>query len=693
MKPANRRLALIVLGIVVCAAVMARAVVAQEKPGAKKRPHTDSGTPFVHRIPLRDDLDIVIQPPKAGEVEKSPKPIKLASIANTCGKCHDYPTISSGWHFNAGNPNVAPGRPGEPWILNDDGVVEDLKNGQASTRTQIPLSYRKTDKGWPGTWHPSEVGLNDWKFAYAFGHHMPGGGVVETSQDQRFGVTGVLQNDCLICHVADNNYDGNARYEQIVKKQNFKYATLVAAGVGLAEKSREKLKDTWTAPDPADPNSDGPPEPKFEYDLARFNPQGHILFNVTRRVPNERCFFCHTSMDTGEPQKNDLKERWRHDRDIHLVKGMLCVDCHRHGLDHQITRNYENEYLDRNDPSIATLSCTGCHLGNKKENATGTDLGGRNAAPRPQHKGLPLIHFEKLSCTACHSGPYPRAQATSVLTSMAHRLGVESFNRVDDAAPAIQQPVFIRDQETGKITPNKVLFPTFWARLNGDKISPIAPDVLNSSSALRKLFGPKPSNDGQPLKPLTEAEIIKALDAIAAMEAPAPKATDKPATKPATTGATTAPVTQPWYTGEPVFITGGKAYKRANGKLVAFEHDTPATEAATPYAWPLAHDVRGAQEALGARGCIDCHAAGTAMFDSKLSSVSLLEGASTTTSMRDLRGEPMGSLDAFALTYPMRPLLMWTGFTCATILAMVLIAYGGRAMGAVGRRRTNTTKS
>lgn len=680
MKPAKRRLAFIVVLIFACLPALYSQ--AQEK-GAKKRPHTNSDTPFVHRIPLRDETDIVIQPPKPGEVEKNPKPLRLASMTTTCGKCHELPSISSGWHFNAANPNINPGRPGEPWILTDDGVVEDLKNGQANTRTQIPLSYRK----WPQTWRPSEVGINDWKFAYAFGRQLPGGGIFETSKDQRFNVTGNLQNDCLICHLIDNSYDGNARFEQIVKKQNFKYATLVAAGVGFAEKSREKLKDNWKAPDPNDPNADGPAEPKFEYNLSRFDPEGHIVFNVSRRVSNERCLFCHTTLDTGTPQTDDLKNRWKHDRDIHLTKGMMCVDCHRNGIDHDITRNYEGEAEQRHDASLVTLTCQGCHLGNGEKNATGTDLGGRNAAPRPLHKGLPTIHFEKLSCTACHSGPYPSAQATSVLTSMAHRLGIESFNRVDDAAPALQQPVFVRVEETGKITPHKVFFPTFWARLNGNIVSPIAPDMLNTSSALRKLFGQKPDIDGHPLKPLTEAEIVKALTAIAAMEPPAPKEVEKPATKPA---ATTAPETPPWYTGEPIFITGGKAYKRAGEKLVSFDADSPATQAAAAYAWPLAHNVRGAQQALGARGCTDCHAAGTPFFDSTVSSTSLLGGASTTVSMKDLRGEPMGAMSAFASTYPMRPLLMWTGFICAAILLMILIVYAGRAAAAVGRRRQST---
>jgi hypothetical protein len=507
--------------------------------------------------------------------------------------------------------------------------------------------------------------------------------VLETSKDQRFTVTGNLLNDCLVCHVADNNYDLQARYDQITKKQNFKYAALVAAGVGSAEKSREKLKDTWTPPEAGNPNADGPAEPPFEYDMSRFNPQGLIHFDITRRVPNERCYACHTSLDSGAPASEGLKQRWKHDGDIHIVKGMLCVDCHRHGLDHMITRNYEGEAQARKDASITTLTCAGCHYGaagplgaedsNKISEATftGTDLGGRNAAPRPIHRGLPTLHFKALSCTACHSGPFPSEKATRVLTSMAHRLGTESYNRIGEAAPTIEQPVFLHDTVSGKIAPHKVLYPTFWARQNGDKITPIAPDLLNTK-ALQKLFGPKPTLDLQSPKPLTDEEIAKILDAIAAMEPPKPAAT---------TQATTTPS---YFTGEPVFITGGKAFKRdGKGKLTPFDHD-----AAKPYAWPLAHDVRGAQQALGARGCTDCHASNAPLFDSTVSSNAVLTSATTLTPMHQLRGDSnRGALAAFAATYPMRPLLIATGYACAVVLMLVLIVYSGRALSGFARRR------
>ena len=721
MKRANRRVlpvcfrTLTPLLLLLLAPLVASGQDKAAASAAKKRPHTDSRMPFVHRIQVRDAQDNPITVPKESKDGKPPH-VNLMAINTTCGKCHDYPAITQGWHFNMADPNVHPGRAGEPWILTDEAVLEDAKNPPLNTRTQLPLSYRK----WPGTWHPSTVGLNDWKFAYAFARQHPGGGILESSNDQRFNVTGHLANDCLVCHVDDNSYDLQARYDQIVKKQNFKYASLVAAGVGSAERSRERLKDTWVPPDPKNPKSEGPSEPPFEYDLSRFNPQSLMTFDLTRRVSNEQCYTCHTSLDTGRPGGDGLAQRWRHDRDIHLTKGMLCVDCHKHGLDHMVTRGYEKEAEHRKDSTLTTLTCVGCHYGASGPTGTGSTatptsgrpnpppasggearnsgvpgaigLGGRSAAPRPEHKGLPTLHFDKLSCTACHSGPYPSEEATRVLTSMAHRLGIESFNRAPDAAPAIQQPVFLRDAETNKITPHKVLFPTFWARMNGSEVTPISPELLNSK-ALQKVLGFKPTLDLQPAKPLTEDEIVKALDAIAAMEAPKPTAAaaapaaTRPTTGPSTGTAAapaTAPAPQPWYTGEPVFVTGGKAYKRdGKGKLTTFDHD-----AAKPYAWALGHDVRGAQQSLGARGCTDCHAFGAPVFDSKLTPTSLLAAAPVVpATMSELRGDPTGALAAFAATYPMRPILIATGYTCAAILALVLIAYAGRAIGAVGRRR------
>src|SRR5207237_9018301 len=118
--------------------------------------------------------------------------------------------------------------------------------------------------------------------------------------------------------------------------------------------------------------------------------------------------------------------------------------------------------------------------------------GGRNAAPRPLHRGMPTLHFDKLSCTACHSGPRPSDATTLVQTSMSHQLGVARRQTSDAAAPTIQQPVFLRDERTGKLTPNRLLYPSFWARLDDAlALRPILPEQVLAAGA-GEILGQKP---------------------------------------------------------------------------------------------------------------------------------------------------------------------------------------------------------
>jgi hypothetical protein len=651
---------------------------------------TYSNTPFVHRIVILDEDGAVIRPPKPGEeagagAANSTKPM---SQAMTCGKCHsDYPVMQQGWHFNFARPDAPHGRPGEPWILTD-----------LQTRTQLPLSYRR----WPGTYHPHDVGINDFNFARLFGRHHPGGGAVQTSGDLRLKMSGPLENDCLICHTSDNRYDPAARANAIATDQNFKYAPTLAAFLGKVQGQASRLRDNF---DPAGP--DARRAPKVTYDPARFDDMGNVVFNISRRVSNERCYFCHTNIDTGRgvgaaAGNAGLEQRWRHDRDIHLVKGMQCVDCHRNGVDHMIVRGYEGEFEDRAaiagakaDPSITTLTCAGCHSG------TNTMRGGRNAAPRPQHKGLPTLHFDKLTCTACHSGPKPQDATTMVQTAMAHKLGLPRHQTVDAAAPTIQEPVFLRvnrkgeaaDEETpgAKIAPHRMVVPSFWGRMGEQqKITPIPPDQVIAAGA-DAILGEKPSDkEYQAIAPLSEEQIAQVLEKLAAAPPPtikpgdvvsttaapttaptSPPTTTTTATAPATAAATASPESPPpvWSTGEPVFVTGMKIYKRGSGGKL----DTLVTYAAAPYYWPLAHDVRGAQQALGARGCAECHSSSAPIFHAKVDTASILTGASATPTMAQFRMESTSALGTFAATYPLRWLVILIGYASAGILLLVIL--------------------
>jgi hypothetical protein len=635
---------------------------AQETAPTKAPPErTYSNAPFVHRIVLLDEDGTPIRPTKPGEEASAGAPAsnKPVSLAKTCGKCHsDYDVMSHGWHFNASEAGAPQGRPGEPWILTDP-----------QTRTQIPLSYR----GWKGTFHPYDVGINDFNFVRLFGRHYPGGGALANSKDLRFKASGGLEIDCLICHTRDNGYDAAARATQILTDQNFKYAPTLAAFLGKVQGSASKLRDNF---DPTGP--DGRRAPKINYDASRFDDVGQVVFDIVRRVPNERCYFCHTTIDAGRADSKDnaaLESRWRHDRDIHLVKGMLCVDCHRNGADHMIVRGYEGEYEDRirddekladsragkADPTITTLSCQGCHYG------TNTMPGGRNAAPRPVHHGMPTLHFDELSCTACHSGPKRTDAAALVQTSMAHKLGLPRHETVDAAAPVIAQPVFQRDPRTHKLTPNRVLFPSYWGWMSDDKITPILPEQV-MAAGVGDIVGAKPDAKAfpAPSPALTKDQINQVLEKLAAAPRVAVKPADAVTARGATTNPASAPSTAP--AGEPVFVYGETLYKRSGVTPL------PASTAG-PYAWPLAHDVRPAQQALGARGCTECHTNGAPIFHMTIA-------AAPGVSIDRSRGS--SAMQVFNATYPLRWLVIIVGYISATI---VLLAWLKQKLATTGTKQ------
>ena len=83
-------------------------------------------------------------------------------------------------------------------------------------------------------------------------------------------------------------------------------------------------------------------------------------------------------------------------RDVHLTAGLLCVDCHRNGMDHMMARGYDGEAGERADAGLAAFSCAGCHLGVEGASQAELAQGGRYAAPRPEHWGLPPVHLRSL---------------------------------------------------------------------------------------------------------------------------------------------------------------------------------------------------------------------------------------------------------------------------------------------------------
>jgi hypothetical protein len=335
----------------------------------------------VHRIPLRDAEGEVIR--------TTDRPLLPFSTTETCGAdCHDVATISKGWHFNVTAAGSARTRPGEPWILVD-----------GDTATQLPLSYHS----WPGAFQPQQVGITPWEFARMFGGRTPGGlnGEREPGPDlkTRWVVSGSLEPNCLACHDQSPAYD-HAEYGRQIGLENFRWAVAAASGMGLVTGAAREMPDSFDYLLPFVEDALQPRMPTMAYSADRFLPGAKVVFDIAREVPARRCYFCHSVAD-GE---HAGRRRWTGETDIHLSRGLTCVDCHRNGLTHAMTRGYDGD-PSSNRAEAAAVSCRGCHLGMEPDSVLAR---GRLGAPYPRHAGLPPLHLTKLSCTACHSGQYPR---------------------------------------------------------------------------------------------------------------------------------------------------------------------------------------------------------------------------------------------------------------------------------------------
>jgi hypothetical protein len=590
----------------------------------------------MHLIPL---LAEPVPGKEPDQIHPENTPVLPFSTKATCGACHSYDIISTGWHFNAIDTNVAPGRNGQAWILADP-----------ASATQIPLSYR----AWPGTFRPQQLGITPAGFLQLFGRQMPGGGVGEMvdktdNPDEvlRAGVTGQLEINCLACHNINPGQDmGSAAgwAIQVILRGNYRWAATASCGFAYVTGSTKGLTPDYDFRAPFVSGDSKVKPPAVEYRKEAFGHNDRVRFDVSRDIPKQRCYFCHSNVDV----RDGKTEPWKADEDVHIAAGLSCVDCHSHGLQHNITRGYATEPCDSTNPLAAKSSCEGCHLGK----GAVTPVAGRFAAPTPKHTGIPPSHFDKLTCTACHSGPWPSAQTVRVKTSRAHALGVAGASKSGDILPHLTYPVFAKGQD-GKIGVFKLFWPAYWAAEANDAITPLDLDTVRPAAtkviakdALSKV-GDWPS--------LTEENIAKILSSLGE-KVPA--------------GA------------KPVYITGGKLYSLDNsGKLVSSEH-----KMAAPYMWPIAHDIRPAAQSLGVRRCEDCHATdspflfGLVSIDSPLKSV-----AATSAEMVKFENLPRSYTKAFAFSFVFRPWLKVVAILSSLVIAGVLLLYALKALGFVAK--------
>ncbi|MCX6572136.1 MAG: hypothetical protein NT006_12095 [Candidatus Aminicenantes bacterium] len=734
---------------------------------AKKTAWDGNRTTPAHLIPLRDENDQPIIP-----TETNPLPY---SARFTCGPCHDYKTIQGGWHFGAMTATKN-GRPGEPWLQVDP-----------KTGTVLPLSYRR----WPGSHDPKAAGLTAWDFTLLFGRHLPGGGPAEPSDEgvladraSRWSVSGRAEINCLACHNKSGRQDHSEWAKQVLR-ENLRWAATAAGGVGEVGGMASRLNETRDVYD--GPNLDDHEwavAPSVKYRTADFDSKHRYFFDLNYQPADDRCLACHSVSAKDETQ-------WSADADVHSTAGLKCTDCHRNDLGHAIVRGYEGEAAETGNRTAESFTCRGCHLG---ENAAGEKsvVPGRLGAPFPKHTGIPLVHFKRLACTVCHSGPKPKEGFTRGRTSRANRLGIYGVATWATDMPAVVEPVYAKSAGH-KIAPNRLVWPAFWAKLEGKDVKPLKPsdvetaagDILKAEEHIGQVlvaltqvmaedeipvlvsgkFVFSPNVDGGidsaehpgakagtpafwgigkgaevlPLVPDFDPaaadkdpavetrfqEFLQALGTVVSApgqpvivvkktlyklvdggldmsDAPAELAgaagpgwlaegklaplgsdfdirtvTAKAGTEQTLTeeqvALVLAALAKSGEKSDFVYISGGRMFRLdKNGKLAAGAH--PAAE---PVTWPLAHNVRPAQQSLGWNGCTDCHSGGSDFFFTKLKGAGpLLTKKVEKRSAASFMG--LGGIFQrfFGLSFITRPLFKVVLAVCAFVIGSLVFLAG-----------------
>lgn len=607
-----------------------------QEPSGDRFARTGSRAPHAHHLTLYDRDEQPIDP--------SAPHAKPYSPARTCGRCHDLATIAHGWHFAAlrGEAERAQphGRAGEPWIYVDP-----------RTGTALPLSPR----GGVGRFDPAGLGIGAHELAQRFARHLPGGlGPAANAGAEELAAwakSGELEIDCMSCHDAGNQWN-HLRWIEQIERGNFAWASSAALGLAAIDGVAPKLGDGI---DPL-----GAQGVKTAYDARAFSPRKEVFFDVVRTPHAEACYRCHTTRDAAPTASS----RWLQEEDVHLRAGMSCADCHGHGLDHGNVRGYDGE-VHPAGKEAAAFSCRGCHLDAEDLPAEQRDpqraRAGRFGAPRPAHAGLPPLHLEQLSCTACHSGPLPEVTARAQQTSLAHALGKDLHELGPEIAPPISAPVFARN-DRGVIEPQRWTWPAYFGYEQGESIHPFPPAAI--AAKVRKAVRVKQDFAAELADPKAfEEKIAKALAELAK--------------EPAAEG------------GRAVYLANGLVHRlSADGaKLERAEHP-----AAAPVAWPLAHDVRPARQALGASGCQECHASEAPFFHAEVVArgPAPVEAPPRTTNAA-LQGQDPVLLAAWEQSFETRPLFKWAAAISCGLVLLVLVTHAVLAL--LDRRRATRERS
>lgn len=494
------------------------------------------------------------------------------------------------------------------------GPTQYDRNGQ--------LYWNGTQFGYGGgvTTLPEAAKL-DGDYGFIAPKNLPDGTPAGTPTFSKWSKNGVLEADCLMCHLTGYSWRNRAGTmtggSGLAGVAAFKVAPAMGAGWGTV---------TLDPAIPFPPTATAVGAVDYSLGVANGSLQvdaGNQLVIPLGRVgatPEANCRGCHATPDTKKAGRTLTASN-----DVHKAASIGCTACHptagdtaAQRLEHQIGKGDITIGSVRDDLDNTGLSCAECHLqGQGPAGLVAPD-------PTSAHASIPSLHFAAMQCQACHvryleDDPTVAGLQVPELVYEMSTVGAQKVSTWDKYFPPTTgtyrwYPAIRRWK--GKLTTVKPLLTAYygdWLSGTGDTaiIRPLplrhvrkamtgvyTPGTPRLASLPLVGGGADPANPIQYRKQDIRASLLALRDAVDTAN-PDPTAND--------------------IVVNPVLLRGEKVYYlNANDEveffhsLVAESHDFAINHNVVPKRDPANPAARPGP--YGAGGCGDCHSAGSSFF-------------------------------------------------------------------------------
>ena len=398
--------------------------------------------------------DVLLKNEQGEQITPSKNKSDAYSPKKTCGACHGYGIITSGYHFQQGFDTVSdrynlkkpwelsPGMYGK-WFpfaatgrlaskVNDDAKQIDLTTYDwigGGGKLEPKHHIKEPSCGWchPGG-GPLECGrnregkadLSENLIAAEALNKAPLDGDFSSrfSPDRRshFKESGVVEADCLLCHLPDYRIDDRNRQ---ISAKNYRWAATAGADLGRIDGEVFQYKNKNARPDHSD-YLDGfwnfarrPIVNYYWQDRHKFSGDGKLRGSlISKSVGTNNCRQCH-----GAGEAKNTGSIYAGQYDVHAKRGLQCTDCHnlvgatsRERLRHQIAKGHSLQLSNRDDlDGVGMKTCVGCHYENQYRRMR-KDMPAEAGNPQTVHQEKfpkSSFHFYIVQCNACHITSQP----------------------------------------------------------------------------------------------------------------------------------------------------------------------------------------------------------------------------------------------------------------------------------------------